>query len=117
MINLLACGLIYITPIIMQSAYEDVLRHKLEDLANQQVITIDTKRLDELPILQNEHLKGMKSLAHYLHKPPGTRNLSLGLIMLLINTAFLAVLSFRKENTVQQAGPAYPPQGVGSADP
>jgi hypothetical protein len=120
-INLLACGFIYMTPKILYSVGEDQLGHIFENLKDNQGISIDEGRLDQMRGLENEYgLTGKKALhfqllqtgRHVYGNTPG-----LALILILVNTTFLGILRFRKDKGVQQAGPGYPPQGVGSPEP
>ena len=121
LINLMLCGFIYLTPNIMYSVGTDQLDHIFENLQNNQGFTIDEKRLEQMRGLENPHgLTGKKALQYTIMQVSGIRYAPghyLGLWLLLANTIVLCVLRFRKEKSVQQAGPAYPPQGVGSADP
>ena len=121
LINLMICGFIYLTPNIMYSVGTDQLDHIFENLQNNQGFTIDENRLEQMRGLDNPHgLTGKKALQYTIMQASGIRYAPghyLGLWLLLANTIVLCVLRFRKEKSVQQAGPAYPPQGVGSADP
>ena len=121
LINLLVCGAIYITPNIMYSTGADQLNYIFANLKENQGIAIDESRLGHMQVLDNKHgLTGKKALNYTLLQIGGIRYAPghyLGLFLLLLNTACLFTLRFRKHKGVQQAGPAYPPQGVGSADP
>ena len=121
LINLMLCGFIYLTPNIMYSVGTDQLDHIFDNLQNNQGFTIDENRLEQMSGLNNKHgLTGKKALQYTIIQVAGIRYAPghyLGLWLLLANTIVLCVLRFRKEKSVQQAGPAYPPQGVGSADP
>ena len=105
----------------MYSVGTDQLDHLFDNLKENQGIAIDETRLDEMPGLNNSHgLTGKKALYYTLLQAGGIRYAPghyLGVWLLLANTIFLCVLRFRKEKRVQQAGPGYPPQGVGSPDP
>ena len=121
LINLLVCGAIYITPNIMYSTGTDQLDHIFDNLKENQRIAIDESRLSQMQGLDNKHgLTGKMALNNTLLQIGGIRYAPghyLGLYFLLLNTVFLFTLRLRKQKGVQQSGPAYPPQGVGSADP
>ena len=105
----------------MYSVGTDQLDHIFDNLQNNQGFTIDEKRLEQMRGLENPHgLTGKKALQYTIIQVSGIRYAPghyLGLWLLLANTIFLCVLRFRKERSVQQGGPGYPPQGVGSPDP
>ena len=121
LINLLVCGAIYITPNIMYSTGADQLNYIFANLKENQGIAIDESRLGQMQELDNKHgLTGKKALNYTLLQIGGIRYAPghyLGLCLLLLNTVFLFTLRLRKRKCVQQAGPGYPPQGVGSPDP
>ena len=58
-----------------------------------------------------EHLRAIK-LARYFNYTS-----AFGLLLLLIGTIQKNSNRTQNEKSTQQSGPAYPPQGVGSADP
>ena len=121
LINLLACGFMFINPNIMYSVGTDQLDHIFDNLQHNQGISIDESRLEQMRGLENKYgLTGKKALQYTIMQVSGIRYAPghyLGLWLLLSNTIFLYVLRFRNEKSVQQGGPGYPPQGVGSPDP
>ena len=119
-INLLACGFIFMTPNIMYSVGYDQVDHVFDNLKDNQGITIDEYRLEQMRGLENRHgLTGKEALNYRLLQIGGDTlgaGRGLGLTMLLVNTVLLGVLRFRREKGVQQGVAGYPPQGVGSPE-
>ena len=119
-INLLACGFIYMTPKIMYSVGDDQVDHVFDNLKENQGVSIDEARLTQMRGLENKYgLTGKKAL-HYRLLQIGGDTLGagreLGLTMLLVNTVLLAALRFRKEKRVQQGVPPYVAQGAPSGE-
>ena len=108
------------TPNIMYSVGYDQVDHVFDNLKDNQGITIDENRLEQMRGLENRHgLTGKEALNYRLLQIGGDTlgaGRGLGLTMLLVNTALLAVLRFRKENDVQQGVPPYVAQGAPSGE-
>ena len=111
LINLLACGFIMFTPKIMYSVGDNQLDYIFDNLKKNQGITIDENRLEQMRGLENKHgLTGKKALNYRILQLGGDTvgaGRELGFTMLLVNTALLVALRFRKEKGVQQ--PLSPP--------